>query len=128
MSAVPQASGEDDREKFVAEYLRRVESVYGQGKEARMMAASARPIRNTRTGYAYIGIIDASKKTGYASSDIYHSCMSNDMRGDEWCYITQREYAKMPKEKVEVETKEEKNGDDTPPVPSGQQPKMKKKS
>ena len=109
----PQASGEDDREKLVAEYLRRVESVYGQGKEARMMAASARPVRNTRTGYVYIGIIDASKKTGGSASDIYHSCMSNNMRGDEWCYITQREYAKMPKEKVEVEIKEEEKDNDT---------------
>lgn len=106
------AEDKDEREKLLAEYLRRVESVFGQGKEARMMAASARPIRNTRTGYAYIGIIDASRKTGYTSSDIYHSCMSNNMRGDEWCYITQRAYAKMPKEKVEVETKEEKGDDD----------------
>lgn len=121
-SITPQASGEDDREKLVAEYLRRVESVYGQGKEARMMAASARPIRNTQTGYAYISITDAANKTGLSARDIHSSCMSNDMRGDEWCYITQKEYAKMPEEKVEVETKEqkteeEKNDDTAPATP-----------
>lgn len=119
-SITPQAKREEEEKRLVAEYLRRVENVCGHSKESRAWAPYARPIRNTRTGYAYIGIIDASKKTGYASSDIYHSCMSNDMRGDEWCYITQKEYAKMPEEKVEVETKEQKTeeekNDDTAPA------------
>lgn len=119
-----QATVEDkgEREKLVAEYLRRVESVFGQGKEARMMAASARPIRNTQTGYAYISITDAAKKTGLSARDIHSSCVSNGWQGGEWRYISQTEYAKMPKEKVEVETKdqkteEEKDNNTTPVTP-----------
>lgn len=121
-SITPQAKREEEKKRLVAEYLRRVESVYGQGKEARMMAASARPIRNTRTDYAYISITDAANKTGLSARDIHSSCVSNGWQGGEWRYISQTEYAKMPKEKVEVETKdqkteEEKDNNTTPVTP-----------
>lgn len=107
---VAQVKGEDEDEKegLVAEYLRRVENVYGHSKESRVMAANAKPVRNSRTGYAYISISDAAKKTGCSASYIHHSCLSNNRQGGAWCYISQTEYAKMPEEKIEVETKNQR--------------------
>ena len=107
-SVTPQAKREEEKERLVAEYLRRVENAYGHSKELRVWAPYARPIRNSRTGYAYISITDASKKTGCSARDIYHSCVSNNWQGDEWCYISKTEYAKMPEERIEVETKDQK--------------------
>lgn len=112
-SDTPQAKSEDEKERLVAEYLRRVENVYGHGKESHVMAANARPVRNSRTGYAYISISDAAKKTGHSASYIHRSCLSNNRQGGAWCYISQTEYAKMPEERIEVETKNQRTKDET---------------
>lgn len=94
---------EEDKEKLMEEYWRRAKEVYGDDPHINNWANAAKPVRNSRTGYAYISVQDAATKTSTCVTTISKSRAN----GGEWCPITKIEYAKTPLRKIEVVTKED---------------------
>lgn len=82
--------------------------MYGNDPRINSWVKTAKPVCHSRTGYAYISVQDAATKTGINAPHICQSCASNNSRGGAWCYITKEEYAKIPEEMTEVETKNQR--------------------
>lgn len=119
-SVTPQAASEDEdeKERLMAEYLRRAQNIYGHDDIGYGLAKNAKPVYHCNTGYAYISVADAAKKIGCPESYIRQCCDIPDRmervvfsvrkKGGVFRYISQTEYAKMPEDRIEVETKEQK--------------------
>lgn len=112
------AENKDEEERLMAEYWRRAEKVYGHSDSAYGLAKNAKPVYHCNTGYAYISVADAAKKIGCPESYIRQCCDIPDRmervvfsvrkKGGVFRYISQTEYAKLPKEQIEVETKDQR--------------------
>lgn len=109
---------EDEKERLMAEYWRRAENIYGHGDLAHSFAENAKPVFHSNTRYAYISAADAANKTGCPANYIRQCCnlteptakmiFSDEEKGGMFYYISQTAYAKMPEDRIEVDTREQR--------------------